>query len=74
MSIVALIPLRGGSKSIPQKNIKLIAGKPLFAWVLEAAVNAKLIDNVYVSTDSKRSVMQGIEGLNEDLTIFIIAH
>ena len=53
MSIVALIPLRGGSKSIPQKNIKKIAGKPLFAWVLEAAVNAKLIDEVYVSTDSK---------------------
>mgnify|MGYP006145428773 CR=1 FL=1 len=44
MSIVALIPLRGGSKSIPQKNIKEITGKPLFALVLEAVVSAKLIN------------------------------
>lgn len=29
---IALIPLRGGSKGIPKKNIKLIAGKPLYAW------------------------------------------
>ena len=52
MNIVALIPLRGGSKSIPQKNIKEIAGKPLCVWVIEAAVNAELINDVYVSTDS----------------------
>lgn len=49
---VALIPLRGGSKSIPLKNIKLIGGKPLCAWVLEAAKMAEGIDAVYVSTDS----------------------
>jgi CMP-N-acetylneuraminic acid synthetase len=48
---IALIPLRGGSKSIPKKNIKTLAGKPLCAWVLEAASNAKEIDAVYVSTD-----------------------
>jgi CMP-N-acetylneuraminic acid synthetase len=51
MPTVALIPLRGGSKSIPKKNIKPLAGKPLCAWVLEAATTAKLIDTVYVSTD-----------------------
>lgn len=51
MSTVALIPLRGGSKSIPQKNIKLIAGKPLCAWCLEAAIKSRSIDSVYVSTD-----------------------
>ena len=49
---VALIPLRGGSKTIPKKNIKDIAGKPLCAWVLEAAVNSNKIDEVYVSTES----------------------
>jgi len=49
---VALIPLRGGSISIPKKNIKSIAGKPLCAWVLEAATSAEYIDSVYVSTDS----------------------
>ena len=52
MLTVALIPLRGGSKSIPNKNIKEISGRPLCAWVLESAVNASLIDEVYVSTDS----------------------
>jgi YrbI family 3-deoxy-D-manno-octulosonate 8-phosphate phosphatase len=50
--IVALIPLRGGSKSIPLKNIKCIAGKPLCLWVLEAVSHSKLVDNIYVSTNS----------------------
>jgi len=44
--IVALVPLRGSSKSIPKKNIKPIAGKPLCAWVLEAAVESKVFDQV----------------------------
>lgn len=48
---VALIPLRGGSKSIPKKNIKSIAGKPLCAWVIEAALKTRYVDTVVVSTD-----------------------
>ena len=52
ISVVALIPLRGGSKSIPNKNIKSIAGQPLCAWVINAAIKAKEIDKVIVSTDS----------------------
>ncbi len=58
----ALIPLRGGSKSIPKKNIKLLAGKPLAAWTLEAAAGASQIDAVYVSTDSEEiaEVVQGL--------------
>jgi YrbI family 3-deoxy-D-manno-octulosonate 8-phosphate phosphatase len=58
---VAFIPVRGGSKSIPLKNIKEIAGKPLVQWVIEAAVEVKLIEAVYVATDSdaiKRCVEQ----------------
>jgi len=51
---VALVPLRGGSKSILLKNIKYIGGKPLCAWVLESAVNTESIDHVYVSTDSSQ--------------------
>jgi len=51
-SNVALVPLRGGSKSIPKKNIKLIAGKPLCAWALEAAVVSGIFSKVVVSTDS----------------------
>lgn len=52
----ALIPLRGGSKGIPDKNIKLMAGKPLCAWVIESAVGAELIDQVYVSTESQEII------------------
>ena len=54
--IVALVPLRGGSKGIPKKNIKNMAGKPLCAWVLEAARLSKFIDEVYVSTDSEEII------------------
>lgn len=50
--VVAFIPVRGGSKSIPLKNIKKIAGKPLVQWVVEAAAFAQCIDAVYVATDS----------------------
>ena len=50
---VVMIPARGGSKSIPLKNIKEIAGQPLIYWSLDAAVNSKYVDKVFVSTDSK---------------------
>jgi len=53
MRTVAFIPVRGGSKSIPLKNIRPIAGKPLVQWTIEAAVNCKNIDHVYVATDSE---------------------
>lgn len=51
MRIVAFIPVRGGSKSIPKKNIKEIAGKPLVHWVIDAAIQSKIFDTIYVSTD-----------------------
>ena len=50
---VALIPARGGSKSIKLKNIKPIAGRPLIYWSLDAAVNCDMISKVYVTTDSE---------------------
>lgn len=49
---IAFIPVRGGSKSIPLKNIKPINGKPLVYWTIKAACECKYIDIVYVSTDS----------------------
>lgn len=49
---VALIPVRGGSKSIPLKNIKEIAGKPLVYWTAKAANDCKDIAIVYVTTDN----------------------
>jgi len=48
--IVAIIPARGGYKRIPKKNIKLLAGKPLIAHTIIAALGSK-VDGVYVSTD-----------------------
>ena len=49
---IAFIPVRGGSKSIPLKNIKLINEKPLVYWTLRAANNADCVDKVIVATDS----------------------
>lgn len=51
-SILALIPARGGSKGIPGKNIKKLAGKPLIAYTVEAAKAAPSISRIIVSTDS----------------------
>ncbi len=51
-SILAVIPARGGSKGLPGKNIRLLAGKPLLAWTIEAARASGVIDEIVVSTDS----------------------
>lgn len=51
MKILAVIPARGGSKGIPRKNIRLVAGKPLIVWSIEAALRACCVDRVIVSTD-----------------------
>jgi len=53
MAIIAIIPARGESKSIPRKNIKLLAGKPLIVHTIETALKCKLLDRVIVSTDDK---------------------
>lgn len=53
MSNIAIIPARGGSKGVPGKNIKLIDGKPLIAYTIEAALQTKLIDHIIVSSDSE---------------------
>jgi CMP-N,N'-diacetyllegionaminic acid synthase len=49
--VVAVIPARGGSKSVPGKNIRLLRGKPLLAWSIEVAGQVNEIDRVIVSTD-----------------------
>lgn len=49
----AFIPARGGSKRLPGKNIKTLAGKPLIAWTIEAALQAPAIDRVIVNTESE---------------------
>ena len=51
MRIVCIIPARGGSKRIPQKNIMKFCGKQLIAWSIEQAKASRYIDEVYVSSD-----------------------
>jgi CMP-N,N'-diacetyllegionaminic acid synthase len=51
MEIVGLVTARGGSKSVPRKNVQLLAGKPLIAWTIEAARCSRRLSRVIVSTD-----------------------
>lgn len=53
MTITAFIPARSGSKRLPGKNIKVLAGKPLILWSLEACVRAPSVERVIFSTDSE---------------------
>jgi len=53
-TILGLIPARGGSKGIPEKNIRKLAGKPLIAWTIEAARKSRYLDRVIVNTDSPK--------------------
>lgn len=53
MKILTIIPARGGSKGLPGKNVRQLAGKPLIAWSIEQGLNSKYIQEVIVSTDSE---------------------
>ena len=50
--MLAIIPARSGSKGLPRKNIKLLGGKPLIAWTIEAAIQSEKFSRIIVSTDS----------------------
>lgn len=52
MKVLAVIPARAGSKGIPNKNLRILAGKPLVQYAIENAINCELIDDVIVTTDS----------------------
>lgn len=66
---VGFIPVRGGSKSIPFKNIELICGRPLVYWTIRAACECPYIDAVYVATDSDkiRETVFQLQSENKDL-------
>ncbi len=53
MKNIAIIPARSGSKGLKDKNIKLLHGKPLIAYTIEAAQKSKIFDEIFVSTDSE---------------------
>jgi CMP-N,N'-diacetyllegionaminic acid synthase len=54
MKVLGIIPARGGSRRIPRKNIRLLAGKPLIAYTIEAALHSTSIERLVVSTDDKK--------------------
>src|SRR3990167_6895934 len=59
-NIIAFIPARGGSKSIPKKNIKLLGGKPLISYSIDSAFKSG-IQKVVVSTDSQEIIDVALE-------------
>ena len=54
MEVLAIIPVRGGSKGVPGKNIKPLAGRPLVAYTIDAAHNSKYVTRTVVSTESPK--------------------
>lgn len=69
MRWVALMPLRAGSKSIPRKNTKIIAGKPLFSWSLGEAVKADCFDEMVVATDCPETAALVKKMFRETVTV-----
>jgi pseudaminic acid cytidylyltransferase len=53
-SRLAIVPARGGSKRVPDKNIRDFCGRPMIGHILQAASDSKLFDTIHVSTDSQR--------------------
>ncbi|MFL6200264.1 MAG: cytidylyltransferase domain-containing protein [Thermoanaerobaculia bacterium] len=54
MRVLGIVPARGGSKGIPGKNVRLLGGKPLLAWTAEAALAARRLSRVVLTTDDER--------------------
>ena len=74
MKTIAIIPARGGSKRLPQKNILQLGGIPLIAHsILYAQANSKIIDEIYVSTDDKQikeiALQYGVKVIDRPATI-----
>lgn len=58
--VVAVVPARGGSKSIPRKNLAATAGKPLLVWTLEVAHGCPIVDRVVLSTEDEEIARVGL--------------
>lgn len=61
MKILALIPARGGSKGIQRKNIKVLSGKPLIGWTIEAAQRSSRLSAIVVSTEDQEIAKCALE-------------
>ena len=67
--IVALLPMKANSERVKGKNFKLLAGKPLFQWILDALLENKEIDQVVINTDAKHILIEN--GLIESDRVLI---
>ena len=57
--VLGIIPARGGSKGVPRKNIRAVAGKPLLAYTAESAISSKLLSRTVLSTDDEEIAEAG---------------
>ena len=68
LKIIGIVPARGGSKSIPLKNIKIINNKPLISYTLDVAKKSKIFDYIIVSTDHHK--IKKISSNFKDILVF----
>ena len=54
LRVLGIVPARAGSQRVPGKNVRLLRGKPLVAWAIEAARGARRLDRLVVSSDDER--------------------
>ena len=59
--LTAILPMRGGSKRVPRKNLRDLGGKPLFAWALEEVISLEIVDRVVVDSEDDEI----LENVNE---------
>lgn len=59
LRVLGLVPARGGSKGIPRKNLRAVAGKSLLQWTAEAASSSRYLDRVVLSTDDEEIAEHG---------------
>jgi N-acylneuraminate cytidylyltransferase len=65
--IKALVPMKGHSERVPNKNIRLLAGRPAFHWIMDSLSKSKYIDEIIINTDSKEIAESAVN--NFDVTI-----
>jgi CMP-N-acetylneuraminic acid synthetase len=66
--ITALLPMKANSERVPNKNFKLIGGKPLYYWILENLIALEVIDRVIINTDADQGLFSNFMG-NKKLLI-----
>jgi len=59
--LIAIVPARSGSKGLPGKNVKLLLGKPMIAYTIEAARQAEYVDEIIISTDDQNIADVAVE-------------